>query len=99
MDFKTEIHNGVYTFFVEGHLDTFSAPVLNEAVVPVLSEAQKVIFDFEKLEYLSSAGIRVVLSTYQTLTKDGKKMLIRNASEEIMGVFKITKLDQFLDIE
>lgn len=85
------------TVSLTGQLDTVTAPEL-EASLTDLSGITEVIFDFEKLEYVSSAGLRVLLATHKTMLKNGK-MVIKNVNESIMEVFEITGFTDVFDIE
>ena len=86
------------TIALEGRLETSSAPELDAVLQKALPGIDELIFNFEKLEYVSSAGLRVLLSAHKALM--GKKgMTIRNANELIMEVFEVTGFDSFLTIE
>lgn len=87
-----------YTFFIEGRLDTTTAPQLEEELGPCMTDATLLILDFEKLEYISSAGLRVLLSAQKTMNRRGK-MLIRHVNESIMEVFEVTGFVDILTIE
>ncbi|WP_458457680.1 STAS domain-containing protein, partial [Pseudobutyrivibrio sp.] len=76
-------------YALEGRLDTSTAPQLEEAVNGNISELKDISFDFANLEYISSAGLRVLLSTQKTMNKQGN-MVIKNVSEEVMEIFDVT---------
>ena len=82
---------------VEGWLDTNSAPELGREI-EALSDIESLIFDFDKLEYISSAGLRILLSTQKTMNKQGS-MVIKNVNEDVMDIFNITGFVDFLTIE
>lgn len=88
------------TLMLEGRLDTATAPQLEAEINAVLEGAEMMILDFEKLEYLSSAGLRVLLSTHKAFMKkaDGK-MVIRHVNEIINEVFEVTGFLDILNIE
>ncbi len=83
---------------LEGRLDTTTAPQLEAEFAQSLSGVQELNLDFAKLEYLSSAGLRVILSAQKTMNKQGK-MVIRNVNETIMEVFDVTGFADILTIE
>lgn len=83
---------------LEGRLDTTTAPQLEAEVKNSLDGVTDLTLDFAKLEYVSSAGLRVILSAQKTMNKQGK-MVIKNVSEEIMEVFEITGFSDILTIE
>ena len=82
---------------VEGWLDTNSAPELGREI-EALSDRESLILDFDKLEYISSAGLRILLSTQKTMNKQGS-MVIKNVNEDVMDIFNITGFVDFLTIE
>lgn len=83
---------------LEGRLDTSTAPALEEELKASLEGITDLVLDFEKLEYISSAGLRVVLSAQKTMTKQGQMKLV-NVNEEVMEVFEITGFVDILTIE
>lgn len=77
------------TVIPEGRLDTLSAPELEEFLEKYYASVSEIIFDFEKLDYVSSAGLRVLLRAYKAM--DGKGgIVIRNANALVRGVFNVT---------
>ncbi len=83
-----------------GRLDTTTAPQLEIQINAVLEKAEQLILDFEELEYLSSAGLRVLLSAHKAFMKKGSgKMLIRHVNETIYEVFEVTGFLDILNIE
>ena len=86
------------TLGLTGRLDTSTAPELEVALTKNLSRAGKLIFDFEKLEDLSSAGLRVLLFAQRAMNDKGS-MIIRKPNELVAEVFHITGFDQTLTIE
>ena len=83
---------------LSGRLDTTTAPQLEAEMKASLEGITELCFDFEKLEYVSSAGLRVLLSCQKTMKKQGK-MKLRHVCEEIMEVFEITGFTDILTIE
>ena len=88
----------VYTFYLEGRLDTITSPDLEDKVEEALADAKKLIFDFGKLEYISSAGLRVLLGTSQEM-EDRGEMTVRNLTPAVQEVFDITGFSEAFDIE
>ncbi|MBE7004142.1 MAG: STAS domain-containing protein [Ruminococcaceae bacterium] len=86
------------TVALEGRLDTTTAPQLEEGLRDSLGGVTELVFDLAKLEYVSSAGLRVFLSAQKTMNKQGK-MVIRNANSAIMDVFEVTGFSDILRIE
>lgn len=85
---------------IEGRLDTTTAPSLDAELNQSsdLAAVKELVFDFEKLEYVSSAGLRVLLATQKTMNTHGK-MVIKNVNDAIMEVFEITGFSDILTIE
>ena len=83
---------------LEGRLDTTTAPQLEAALHGAMEGVTELNMDFEKLEYLSSAGLRVILAAQKTMNKQGK-MVIRHVNETIQEVFEVTGFIDILTIE
>ena len=83
---------------LEGRLDTTTAPQLEAALHGAMEGVTELNMDLEKLEYLSSAGLRVILATQKTMNKQGK-MVIRHVNETIREVFEVTGFIDILTIE
>ncbi len=84
---------------VEGRLDTMTAPELEKKLKENLDEVTKLVFDFEELVYISSAGLRVLLSTQKAMNAKKGSMVIRHVNEEVMDVFEVTGFSDILTIE
>ena len=98
MTIAKTVKGSEYSFAIEGRLDTTTAPQLEEAFAPCLTDATAIVLDFEKLEYVSSAGLRVLLSAQKAMNKRGT-MLIRHVNASIMEVFEVTGFVDILTIE
>lgn len=83
---------------LEGRLDTTTAPQLEEELKNSLAGVTDLIIDLSKLEYISSAGLRVLLSAFKTMRNKGK-MKVTNANELVKEVFEVTGFSDFLPIE
>ena len=83
---------------LEGRLDTVSAPDFEAVVKNELGGVESFILDLEKLQYTSSAGLRVILLAQKTMNKQGK-MILRNVADGVMEVFEMTGLSDLLTIE
>ena len=95
-----EIKRNVENTVVElvGRLDTTTAPSLEKMLSEDIGESKNLIFDFKGLEYISSAGLRVLLSAQKRMQKIGSMKVI-NVCEEVMEVFEITGFADILTIE
>ena len=83
---------------LEGRLDTTTAPQLESQLMGSLNGVTNLNMDFEKLEYISSAGLRVLLSAHKALHGKGK-MKVVNPNEIVQEVFEVTGFDNILTIE
>ncbi|MCR5474757.1 MAG: STAS domain-containing protein [Lachnospiraceae bacterium] len=83
---------------LEGRLDTSTAPELEEALKDSLEGVTELTLDLKSLEYISSAGLRVLLSTQKIMNKQGS-MVIANASEEVKEIFDVTGFSDILTIK
>ncbi len=83
---------------LEGRLDTTTAPELEADLKSSVDGITKLEFDFSSLEYISSAGLRVLLSAQKVMNKQGE-MVIKNANEDIMDIFDVTGFVDILTIE
>ena len=95
----TRNQNGAsLTIGVEGRLDTTTAPDLEKELKTSLTGMTELTFDFEKLDYISSAGLRVLLSAQKTMSKQGSMKII-HVNELVMEVFDVTGFSDILTIE
>ena len=83
---------------VEGRLDTTTAPALEEELAEVMDEAEELVFDLEGLEYMSSAGLRILLATQKKMAQKGG-MKVVNVNDVIKEIFDITGFSDILTIE
>ena len=83
---------------LEGRLDTTTAPQLEAELKQSMDGITLLELDFDKLEYLPSAGLRVILAAQKTMNKQGK-LVIRHVNETIMEVFEVTGFIDILTIE
>lgn len=85
-------------FILEGRLDTVTAPELEGVLKESLDGVKDLVFDFKDLEYISSAGLRILLSAQKTMSSQGK-MVVKNVNETIMEIFEVTGFCEVLTIE
>lgn len=94
---KTEANNELI-LTVEGRLDTTTAPDLEKTIQGSIEGITKLVFDFSNLDYISSAGLRVLLSAQKIMNKQGN-MVVKNVSSEINEIFEVTGFSDILTIE
>ena len=90
--------NAKTTLVPEGRLDTLTAPELESAIEASLDGTQELVLDLEKLEYISSAGLRVLLIAQKKMSKRGEMKLI-HVSDTIMEIFDVTGFTDILTIQ
>ncbi|MBR5790817.1 MAG: STAS domain-containing protein [Phascolarctobacterium sp.] len=98
MTIDKQLNGSELTLTLNGRLDTTTAPELENAIKENIAGVTNLVMDFAGLEYLSSAGLRVILSAQKTMNKQGE-MVIRNVNETINEVFEITGFIDILTIE
>ena len=86
------------TLFVSGRVDTTNAKEFEDVVSSSLDGIKSLIMDFSELEYISSAGLRVLLIAIKRMNKQGS-MVIRNANEMVKEIFDVTGFSDMVDIE
>ena len=96
----TEIKNeGRIQLDIAGRVDTITSPQLQAAVLQAFQKGNQVILNLEKVEYISSAGLRVLLIGQKTANSKGGSMKLINVCEAVMEVFEITGFASMLSIE
>ena len=89
--------DGVCTYVLEGRLDTVTAPELEKELKTLPEEELALVLDFEKLSYISSAGLRVLLSTQKARGARGG-MILERVNDTIMEIFDVTGFSEILTI-
>ncbi|SCY60759.1 anti-sigma B factor antagonist [Lachnospiraceae bacterium XBB2008] len=86
------------TIILEGRLDTNTSPELDTELKSVLADVKTLTFDMANLAYISSAGLRVLLSAQKVMNKQGS-MTIKNVAPDVMEIFEVTGFSDILTIE
>ena len=94
---KNENGNSV-TLCVEGRLDTMTSPDLEKEILALADSVNDLTIDFIKLDYISSAGLRVLLSAHKSFAKKGG-MTITNVNETVLDIFEVTGFKDILTIK
>ena len=84
---------------VEGELDTRTSPEFERAFFPALKGIKETELNLDRLDYLSSAGLRVLLGAAKTLEEAGGSLVVKNVGENVMDVLRVTGFDEVLTIE
>ena len=98
MTIEKIINGNDLTLALSGRLDTTTASQLEAELKESLGGVKNLVLDFAALEYLSSAGLRVLLATQKLMNKQGS-MVVRNVNETIMEVFEVTGFCDILTLE
>ncbi len=98
MEIAVNRNETTLTISPSGRVDTTTAPRLQAVINDNISGVADLIFDFKQLEYISSAGLRVLMSTHKTMKNQGTMRLV-HVSEDVQEVFDMTGLTDIFNIE
>ena len=98
MNIEKKLEGQTLAIALEGRLDTTTSPDLEEVLSSSLAGVTQLVLDFAKLDYLSSAGLRVLLSAQKRMNKQGSMKLV-HVNDAVKEVFEITGFADFLTIE
>ena len=93
-----DLKDGNLVLTLIGELNSFTSTELEEVIKNDLKGVKSLVFDFKELDYLSSAGLRVLLVAQKIMANQGK-MVLRNVNKSVMEIFEITGFLNILDIE
>ena len=98
MTIEKKVNGNALEIALEGRLDTMTAPELEAELNQSLGSVDSLMLDFSKLEYISSAGLRVLLSAHKVMSAKGG-MKVTNVNEIVQEVFEVTGFADILNIE
>ena len=98
MNIDKKLEGTTLTVALEGRLDTTTSPELEDVLAASLDGVDALVFDFAKLDYLSSAGLRVLLSAQKRMNKQGSMKLV-HVNDAVKEVFDITGFADFLTVD
>ncbi len=98
MEINITKNDKVLNVSLTGRLDTQTSPELDAAVKGYLADIEKIVFDFEKLEYISSAGLRLLLVFEKTL-KAKENVVLKNVNNVVKEILSISGFNQIITIE
>ena len=99
MNIKQRVENNEVIVAIEGDIDTTTASAFSEALQKAAQDAMTLVVDFKHVNYISSAGLRVLLSGQKIMNDKKGKMIVRNVNEDIMEVLELTCFTEILTIE
>ena len=98
LNISKTVENNKAEFVLEGRLDTVTAPELEAELQGSLDGVEELVMNFEALEYISSAGLRVLLATQKVMNKQGEMKIVK-VNQTIMEIFEVTGFSDILTIE
>ena len=99
MELVKEFEGSTLTVFIKGEVDTVTAPTLEKEVSADQGKAEALVLDFNDVNYVSSAGLRVILSLYKKQSEKGGTFELVNVNAEVMTVLEMTGFTSFLTIK
>ena len=97
MNIEKKLEDKKLTVSIDGRLDTSTAPELDEELKASLDGVEELVMDFTNMEYISSAGLRVLLSAQKAMNAQGE-MIVTGANDTVMEIFDITGFTDILNI-
>ena len=98
MNIEKKLEGETLTIKVSGRLDTTTAPELDEELKASIGDVTSLVLDFAELDYISSAGLRVLLAAQKAMTPP-KEMIVKDVNETIMEIFEVTGFSDILTIQ
>lgn len=99
MDIKKNYAEKELTLFIIGRIDTITSQSLEKEINDEMGNFDSLILDLADLEYISSAGLRVLISTQKKLKSDDIPMVIKNVNDNVHEIFRMSGFDKILKIE
>ena len=99
MEVKFNKQDTTLTVVISGNIDTVTAPELDSQLQENLSGIKDLILDFAAVDYISSAGLRVILMANQQMEDVDGNMSVKNVNEDVRDVFEMTGFDSLLNLE
>lgn len=99
MTVTKEKNGNVLNVAISGSLDINTAPQLKAELEGELDDVDEVYFDMKETDYTSSAGLRVILGTFQVMDEKDGRMVLRNVNDSFMSILEVTGFTDFLEIE
>lgn len=97
MNLNTAFEEKTCTITIEGSIDALTSRELEQAVNDAAPQCEKMVLDMTKVDYISSAGLRVVVGANHTVGKDN--LTLRGLSDNVMEIFRLTGFTKYLNIE
>ncbi len=98
LNINKNVEKDCVEYALKGRLDTVTAPELEKELKDAAESASSIVLDFAGLDYISSAGLRVLLATHKLMSGKGE-MKLKNVNETVMEIFEVTGFSEILNIE
>lgn len=99
MEVKFNKQDSSLTVTISGNIDTVTAPELDSKLQENISDVKDLVLDFAAVDYISSAGLRVILMANQQMEDVDGNMTVKNVNEDVRDVFEMTGFDSLLNLE
>ena len=99
MEVKFNKQDSNLTVVISGNIDTVTAPELESKLQENISDVKDLVLDFAAVDYISSAGLRVILMANQQMEEVDGNLTIKNVNEDVRDVFEMTGFDSLLNLE
>jgi anti-sigma B factor antagonist len=99
MEVKFNKQDSNLTVVISGNIDTVTAPELDAKLQENIADVKDLVLDFAAVDYISSAGLRVILMTNQLMEDVDGSMTVKNVNEDVRDVFEMTGFDSLLNLE
>ena len=99
MEVKFDKQDSNLTVVISGNIDTVTAPELDAKLQENIAGVKDLVLDFAAVDYISSAGLRVILMTNQLMEDVDGNMTVKNVNEDVRDVFEMTGFDSLLNLE
>ena len=98
MQINKKEENDKIVISLDGRLDKLSSPELEKEIAPEVAKNKDIVFDFTNLQYISSAGLRILLATEKKLKENGKAMTITNVNADVHDILVVTGFIYILNV-
>ncbi len=99
LSMTTSRENDTLRISVSGRIDTSNAPDLEKGIKQEIADAKTLLLDFSKVDYISSSGLRVLLSVNKVMSTSGGELIIKDPTDMVFEVFDVTGFSDILNIE
>lgn len=99
MELVKELNGNAFTLTIKGHVDAATAPDLEKVAMEEGAKVEKMVFDFSGVEYISSAGLRVLLQSHKLMSSKGGEFIVQNLTDDVKEILEMTGFSGFLTIK